>query len=629
MKNLDTIGLDLFQKIRGRFSDVTLGDSDGNVTNVPEAARFFDFSFKVNGKDLGKVSVSIDENNGLVVIVGKDLVQNTDPIVKKSWYSFLKELRLFAKKRLLTFDVRDINKSNLHKRDYKFLAANRPGETPMAESSMYGTNKTSYQRIGNARMAIKHSQPINVESVGGRSQKIGSIYIESPEGERFKYPFKHLAGARAMARHVSEGGNAYDDFGKYITGLSEEIAKLQKFKTYMNRGGVMAETLSGYIDHVNERITTVKKEIQHLQKESFYKEAVSNFTAPVVEDVPDDVAENWIEQLTIKQFNEELKDVFPYIYRLVSEVTKAETVGPEDIVAEGDDPCWKNYKQIGMKKKGGREVPNCVPKEEIELENAFENLMGQFGEATPNNRSYPTMNDNELIAAYEMHKNQYRVNKLSNKTGMMYTHKLAMDEIKAELEKRGSSVGESDNNFTGDDLAQLQKIKDVDMLKAKAIELISTNSKRPMKPEKVAWFKKAIDSKRTPHDVIKLMYDLMLSGDGMGVIGSRDSMAQNSYRKKFGEQEPPTDSTKSPLSEPPKIGVADFILSYFDRETGKFPKGETAVLTAVQKDYGDKFVKPAAEFIKKIESMVSMKQAEQMQQSRYPQTEIIKHLAGL
>tara|TARA_A100001391_G_scaffold45972_1_gene26982 strand:- start:2436 stop:2906 length:471 start_codon:yes stop_codon:yes gene_type:complete len=24
--------------------------------------------------------------------------------------------------------------------------------------------------------------------------------------------------------------------------------------------------------------------------------------------------------------------------------------------------CWKNYKQIGMKKKGNRLVPNCVPK---------------------------------------------------------------------------------------------------------------------------------------------------------------------------------------------------------------------------------------------------------------------------
>jgi hypothetical protein len=26
-----------------------------------------------------------------------------------------------------------------------------------------------------------------------------------------------------------------------------------------------------------------------------------------------------------------------------------------------DDPCWKGYQMVGMKKKGGRKVPNCVP----------------------------------------------------------------------------------------------------------------------------------------------------------------------------------------------------------------------------------------------------------------------------
>lgn len=25
-------------------------------------------------------------------------------------------------------------------------------------------------------------------------------------------------------------------------------------------------------------------------------------------------------------------------------------------------PCWKKYKQVGMKMKGNRKVPNCVPK---------------------------------------------------------------------------------------------------------------------------------------------------------------------------------------------------------------------------------------------------------------------------
>jgi hypothetical protein len=40
----------------------------------------------------------------------------------------------------------------------------------------------------------------------------------------------------------------------------------------------------------------------------------------------------------------------------------------EDI--EEDGPCWKTHKQVGMKKKNGRMVPNCVPKNE-ELEEGF------------------------------------------------------------------------------------------------------------------------------------------------------------------------------------------------------------------------------------------------------------------
>lgn len=31
-------------------------------------------------------------------------------------------------------------------------------------------------------------------------------------------------------------------------------------------------------------------------------------------------------------------------------------------MSEDSDPCWKNYKQLGTKKKSGKTVPNCVPK---------------------------------------------------------------------------------------------------------------------------------------------------------------------------------------------------------------------------------------------------------------------------
>lgn len=39
-----------------------------------------------------------------------------------------------------------------------------------------------------------------------------------------------------------------------------------------------------------------------------------------------------------------------------------------DILNESENPCWKGYKQIGMKKKGGKEVPNCVPESVVKEE---------------------------------------------------------------------------------------------------------------------------------------------------------------------------------------------------------------------------------------------------------------------
>src|SRR6056300_2116458 len=343
--NLNVIAKDLFNKIRGRFSQVTLGDSQGKQTTEPTEARFFDFDFKEGGNTLGKVSISISEEDGLVIMHSKDFVEGTDEPLKRGWFNFLKELRDFAKARVLGFDTRDITKSNLEKRDYDFLGQGKEVET-VSESNLYGTTKTSFQTVGEARLVIKHSAPVNPAVAGGRTHRIESLFIESNTGERFKYPFKHLNGARAMARHVSEGGNAYDDFGKYIVSLSEELNKLRKFKNYMGRSGVMAEGLQGYMDVVYERIDTVKKTIEQLQKPTHYKTAFEGFETPVLEDVPDEVASNWIDQLTIRQFNEELKDVFPYIYKLVNEKTKAKELGPEDLLGESHYPHEDNFQEL-------------------------------------------------------------------------------------------------------------------------------------------------------------------------------------------------------------------------------------------------------------------------------------------
>lgn len=37
-----------------------------------------------------------------------------------------------------------------------------------------------------------------------------------------------------------------------------------------------------------------------------------------------------------------------------------------------DNPCWKGYKPVGTKKKNGKTVPNCVPKESVQESNWYE-----------------------------------------------------------------------------------------------------------------------------------------------------------------------------------------------------------------------------------------------------------------
>lgn len=44
---------------------------------------------------------------------------------------------------------------------------------------------------------------------------------------------------------------------------------------------------------------------------------------------------------------------------------------------EDEDPCWDGYQQYGMKMKGGRKVPNCVPKKKNKLKVAEETTMNE------------------------------------------------------------------------------------------------------------------------------------------------------------------------------------------------------------------------------------------------------------
>lgn len=336
-KNLNIIAKELFGKIRTQFPKIKLGDEESKVTDKPEKARFFKFEYVQNGASLGNIDVSISEDDGLVVIYSNDIAGGQDEYTKNKFFNFLKELREFAKQHVLNFDTRDISKSNLDKRDYEFMA-NNIGEGNMTESKLFGTSKTSYQQLGDAKLIIKHSAPVNFDNPAGRTQRIESIYIENVQGERFKYPYKHLNGARALAQHVAHGGTPYDGIGQHVISLSEELSKLRMFKNYVERNPVIAENMNSIHSKVLERIDQVKKEIFNLQSISRYNEFVECFEERNSKEIPEEIINDWVDRLTIRTFNEELKNVFPYIFKLVDESdipVKELTI--EDLVGEEDD----------------------------------------------------------------------------------------------------------------------------------------------------------------------------------------------------------------------------------------------------------------------------------------------------
>ena len=97
----------LYSLLRSHGFDPIMRDSSGATMPVSNDAEVFQFKFDADG-DSAPVTVSIDDDNKLVVYYGDD-VKNTGS--EGSWYSLLKELKHFAQKHQLSFQLK--NKDHL------------------------------------------------------------------------------------------------------------------------------------------------------------------------------------------------------------------------------------------------------------------------------------------------------------------------------------------------------------------------------------------------------------------------------------------------------------------------------------------------------------------------------------
>jgi hypothetical protein len=370
MKPIQIISQDLFDKVRSRFSNLEMGDETGAVTIDPAEARYFDFDFIYEGNNLGRVSISLGDLGSLKVYYSQGITETQDDPVKHEWFKFLKEMRYFAMRRLLRFDTRDIAKTNLDKNDFQHLAATQgpkeePDMTTMNESrwnQQKSTRKTSRAIKGQTEVIVRHANPVDEEYAGSRSQKknIKAIFIQNKDGERYKYPFIHPAGAFAMAQHVDHGGVPHDPAGKAIINMSEQIAQLQEFQRKIHRA-TLHDDASGITERAIGRLNELKARVDSLGKRHHYESWMAEFSG-VGDDsgmVLDDVTmEQYKQKFTQTSFQEELSEFFPLLHSIMSEEN---SIDLEDFVKESDEDTEEAF-DIGM---GAASHGKAGPEEEF------------------------------------------------------------------------------------------------------------------------------------------------------------------------------------------------------------------------------------------------------------------------
>lgn len=249
---------EVFQVLKGSGKTLTLFNTEGAQIYKPEEARKF-FAEPEN------FVISINDN-GLDSSISMYLSNSANISQDTSLRDLIDTLRSIATRHNILFNVRKYAKE-LKPKDFAYQAEIKEGINmeDIKESKLpptYGSTKTSYQKIGETRLIIRHTEPVKEGVHGSRSRNIRSIFIENAAGERFLYPTAHLAGARSMAIHISNNGKMSDDIGKYIINLSEQYIGLSKISTHIikNRSS-LDESVNSIRNDISGRAKEIRLEL--------------------------------------------------------------------------------------------------------------------------------------------------------------------------------------------------------------------------------------------------------------------------------------------------------------------------------------------------------------------------------
>tara|TARA_R110000803_G_scaffold53702_18_gene110166 strand:+ start:20531 stop:22711 length:2181 start_codon:yes stop_codon:yes gene_type:complete len=598
MTGLDSIATQLFEKIRSRFPKIVMGDENGAPTSDEGTARFYDFDWVVNGENQGAVSISISEAESLKVYYSQNMLENLPEPIENEWYNFLKEMRFFAKKHMMGFDTRDIAKSNLDKRDYQYLANKQ-----VQESTMYGTTKSSYEELDKTKLIIRHKKEITPEQSGARTRHISSLFIENESGERFKYPFAHLAGARAMARHVANSGVPHDDFGKHIIATSENIAKLTAFKRFVGKKDFMNTTSNDIIEGSNVELDYMRSHLKKLQGQGYYAQSKENFI-PVEstgEELGEDIVNDLTNAFTIPQFNEELKDMFPLLHSIHQKRVAETTVSLDDVLDESNDDIIFKGKQIdtdtieydmqdpsdllfvldsGMKYTDGTEVDDDDLEELDQLPAMIDWIAVDYNDRLHDQADMQRDMERERFETSNTPEDEFE--EWADSVIDEALDKQRIDMLNKMISK-SLPVGPDATNA----INSLKGIIEDEGLMNELKSLAESDPESCARPAIYRYLKQ-----NDPEALDDLDFgDMTMEDDDDTTDVTID---KDGAMKLAGDDEEPKDEKASTED------IIEFVRSFYDTETGAFPKGETGVVISARKRFGDSVGDLVEKFVSKL-----------------------------
>ena len=178
----------------------------------------------------------------------------------------------------------------------------------------------------------------------------------TPKSETKKEPKKSLKDRiKSVAKKALDtAGGAVGKVMKKKEQIQAAPAKAKKkLSSYVDRAKAVAK--AGYD---RERGPVEKKKSTPEKKSTSYRGAGVGRKEKIGEEVATDPK---MQQLQKKQIHLDRQKLSARVQAM-----QKKKPAPEQQQEAKNDPCWDSHKMVGMKKKGGKMVPNCVPKEETE-----------------------------------------------------------------------------------------------------------------------------------------------------------------------------------------------------------------------------------------------------------------------